>query len=676
LRAKQALVVALDAAVTAGEQGRMLTINTVFDALARHWSDHYRKAIEEGPATISYDMKASTVRASWRDLLRNGVQLDALWPKIREGCPGLYKTHRIQGRGRPRGREVELATNNSPRLTKFLQVVEADPDYRRRLHDVHPRLLLANEPLPRRNLPRHVAGEWAYNVATPGRRSLKVIERLEAARFYLNVRAFMKEADRLEQRAKDCRDSRIREYGRLRKRRKSTGKRPARTRARLRTRWQAEKTARAHFAEVKGIRERLQELEGAGTITDGYAEIKSGHYKIVNRRYQPAHFWPVEVTGKDVREELVETFGGEVDGASWEIEKWQATSRRGRLFKAAATASPRLREKAEDDPEYPSEWLEDPQRLAGTDVSSSQLQILAVFLGLEDLEAEVTKRSFWQTLTEHAWQRNRNRRDGFKFPNRRDVKPFERAADPRLREACKKAVMTYLYGSQPTQIAFKLDDDPDTCGPGLGDAANIKRLIKREPVLRTIFTKFLPACRKIADSAYDRDPCAGVVVTDPFDGELVEWNPVRRRWKPVTKMKVYIYEPVGVPNDTGRYAVDIKKLRNMVAPCLVHMLDALFAGLVVEKLTERGIRDVVSVHDAWMVAADAEPALLEAFDAAGEPWLRSLGPVYDDLSRYLKGTNYASWIQECKAKWKCRVAEKRWPRFRATATSLVETEFK
>jgi hypothetical protein len=143
-----------------------------------------------------------------------------------------------------------------------------------------------------------------------------------------------------------------------------------------------------------------------------------------------------------------------------------------------------------------------------------------------------------------------------------------------------------------------------------------------------------------------------------------------------TKIKVYVHEPVGLPNGKGKYPVDLKKLRNMVAPCLVHMLDALFAGLVIEELTKRGIRDVVSVHDAWMVAADAEPALLDVFDTAGEPWLRSLGPVYDDLNRSLKGTDYASWVQDCKATWKRRVAKEEWPWFRATATRLVETNFK
>src|SRR5207245_1229332 len=77
LTAKQALAVAVDAAVTAGERRRMLTTNMVFDALARHWSDHYLAVLQAGKAAISYDMKVTTVRASWRDLLRNGVRLEA-----------------------------------------------------------------------------------------------------------------------------------------------------------------------------------------------------------------------------------------------------------------------------------------------------------------------------------------------------------------------------------------------------------------------------------------------------------------------------------------------------------------------------------------------------------------------------------------------------------------------
>lgn len=50
------LVVALDAALLAGEEGRMLTTNLFFGTLAVRWNDAYRKAVEVGPARISYEM--------------------------------------------------------------------------------------------------------------------------------------------------------------------------------------------------------------------------------------------------------------------------------------------------------------------------------------------------------------------------------------------------------------------------------------------------------------------------------------------------------------------------------------------------------------------------------------------------------------------------------------------
>jgi hypothetical protein len=43
---KPALVVTLDAAIQAGQDGRLLTHNVVFDAVAAAWSDHYRAACE------------------------------------------------------------------------------------------------------------------------------------------------------------------------------------------------------------------------------------------------------------------------------------------------------------------------------------------------------------------------------------------------------------------------------------------------------------------------------------------------------------------------------------------------------------------------------------------------------------------------------------------------------
>src|SRR5215472_9733846 len=56
LTVKQAFMVSIDTAVRAGEEGTMLTINSVFDALAARWSDRYREVREEGRAEVSWDM--------------------------------------------------------------------------------------------------------------------------------------------------------------------------------------------------------------------------------------------------------------------------------------------------------------------------------------------------------------------------------------------------------------------------------------------------------------------------------------------------------------------------------------------------------------------------------------------------------------------------------------------
>jgi hypothetical protein len=105
------------------------------------------------------------------------------------------------------------------------------------------------------------------------------------------------------------------------------------------------------------------------------------------------------------------------------------------------------------------------------------------------------------------------------------------------------------------------------------------------------------------------------------------------------------------------------------------MLDALFAGLVVEKLNDLGVRDVVSVHDCWMVASDALPALYEAVETAGEPWLRALGPVYEDLARYLgRHETYGPWVQLIRQKWSQRVKDSRWPRFLVAESTLMNLE--
>jgi len=86
---KQALVIVLDAAIQAGQDGRLLTHNLFFDAVAAAWSDHYRAARERGPARVSWEMSVDTLKGTWRDLLRNDIYLDKLIPVAQNGC-GLY----------------------------------------------------------------------------------------------------------------------------------------------------------------------------------------------------------------------------------------------------------------------------------------------------------------------------------------------------------------------------------------------------------------------------------------------------------------------------------------------------------------------------------------------------------------------------------------------------------
>jgi hypothetical protein len=76
-------------------------------------------------------------------------------------------------------------------------------------------------------------------------------------------------------------------------------------------------------------------------------------------------------------------------------------------------------------------------------------------------------------------------------------------------------------------------------------------------------------------------------------------------------------------------------LFNAFAPCLIHMLEAAFAGHVIEALDAQGVRDIVAINDCFLVPSDALPTLSAATKAAGRPWFLSLGPFYDVFEHYL-----------------------------------------
>ena len=56
---------------------------------------------------------------------------------------------------------------------------------------------------------------------------------------------------------------------------------------------------------------------------------------------------------------------------------------------------------------------------------------------------------------------------------------------------------------------------------------------------------------------------------------------------------------------------------NAFAPCLIHTLDAAFAGHVIEALDAQDVRDIVAINDCFLVPSDALPTLRIATKAAG-----------------------------------------------------------
>src|SRR5262249_16642085 len=107
-----------------GEDGRMLTTNLVFDALAARWSDSYRKAVEDGPARVSWEMHSNVLDASLHDLRRHGltlVRLGVLLDFVHHGC-GLYRTEHNPGRGYT----VEFTDKTEELRAEFIKIFARD----------------------------------------------------------------------------------------------------------------------------------------------------------------------------------------------------------------------------------------------------------------------------------------------------------------------------------------------------------------------------------------------------------------------------------------------------------------------------------------------------------------------------------------------------------------------
>lgn len=418
----------------------------------------------------------------------------------------------------------------------------------------------------------------------------------------------------------------------------------------------------ATAAQVSALKGIVSELPANAT---GHLVIRSRFQRTVNRRFQAMDFWPAEVMGKDF---------APVDPAVrlmmpqfLRSAMFEQASRRARWFKVSS-------------PDPDDEKLYD---LAGYDISSSQIQILAVFLGLDDLEAIATDptRSFKATVADRAIALH-DEPGPFALPDKW-IAVSDRSG---LEDMLKTAVMTSLYGSEPNRVVRTLWEEHK---PGLGNPhepspgaeERLRMLLWDEQLHLEGVWKFLHAGQHIATKVCSENPYAGVTFTDPLDGERVRWNPFRIQPKQVTRGPIYAVVPVGEP-DTGEHAgdypVDRRALGGMIAPCLTHMLDAMFAAIVLQHVKSLSTevydpRNIVSIHDAWLVADHhaSKWILGEAIRQAGRTWLLKLGPVYEDLISYLGGTDYEDWAFIIRARWQARVTAKTWPEFRAAPAKMV-----
>jgi hypothetical protein len=647
--AKQSLVVALDCAITAGNRGAMLTKNLLFDALARRWSRSYRRAQRRG-ARVSYDMRPETVERALRQLLFAGVRFDTLWKIVVGRGNPLYSVSRVSGNdGHPLGWSVDLI-DDSLALHAFDGAVENDGQYRRRGKW---RLLLAEDWTPRRRRIRQkVCAERPYNIVKLGERSERVLSILEQTQVRFHVDVFREDYETLKQYL-------------------DAGHRPSTTAQR--------RGYRKLRSFVQSYRRVYEDTTGIQVET----WIRSRFFRGANRRYHALNFGP-ERSPKDFRERWFS-----MDVAIPDKDEFGYDIGQVHIGKAPARTTSGC-------------YIE-------RDITVSQIQTLAVFLGLDELErlATATNPTLKEWLAEQLWTRHQTTEggvlaDGYAGPK-----------DPRLIAFAKKHLMRF-YGGALGKIIRECGEEPEKYGPGWRTTRGLWAKTAIKPGTKTVvLTKsgvteavgqaeqfivtlpswidgletFLAICRTLASA--DKDPLRGVVFPDPLDNAEIRWHHAQRGLVLVGHDEIEVH-PFGKGAKTDFVSlplgtIDRTALARFISPCLTHTLDAYLSSLVIEGLcAEVGVTNVIALHDAWLVGerlparhlnpelgliVPGEVVLERALAQAGKKWLLGLGVVYDRLIYYLGGNlTFGPFVRDIKSRWQARVDARpqRWPRFLAS----------
>jgi hypothetical protein len=671
--AMQALTVALDACVCAGRDRQLLYINTVFNALAERWSPTFRAA----NATTMWEMKETTVTTSRRELLEAGVDLDRIWPAVCDGVGGLYETGLVGGPVHAQGRRVTLLPR-AETSRKYERIIQRDMDYHRRPEAV--RLLLAHEDTPPLKIDKETVAEQDYDVVHVGEPTKRVVQILEDTRLFLDVRQVRKDAAALE------RDVRAHPWRRMHdawvKRAKRNVRDPADFQVEYKAFLATNQALKHAYHSLIGRRDVAvavrHQIRRAHEHVDsrGHLEIKTAYSKTRNRRFQPQTFWPTEVSSEeDTERTLVSPAreGGEVtvdeDGRRRQRASSPAMyakhSPRGRWFDTHASGL----DIEHDDWEWQDDFAGDRRPLVGVDASSSMYQIVAVALGWSDIEQMLRDTNLKDAIVKAMG--TLAARGKFALP----------AATKEQLRAGAGAITNVSYGAGLGSILKTLRSDPAKYGTRWGTKKSLEDLLddgaklnEAIAVVQKMRDEYLTVARAVADAAHDRDPVGGVAFRDPFDGTQARWHAPLWGTKVLPHGAVPLLIKTPILNAKGVCEANYfgtapapkgvrltrpweGTIKNLIAPALIHALDASFASHVVLKLHDvERVKDIVIVHDCFLVPSDAEPALHAALRAAAEPWFRGLGPFYAVFEDYLGDHPvHGPTIQGWRKKWQDRL---------------------
>jgi hypothetical protein len=484
----------------------------------------------------------------------------------------------------------------------------------------HYPLLLADAP-PQERVPEHrVTGEIEYSRVISGKEAVLVMDALEQPHLTLNAGTAREELARMEAVLAEAQAA----FNKVQRPHKRVA---TVVRKKKVLRWeppyaQDEIDALIAVREAEGpvlaLRPVVAQLPVEGIVT-----IRTQMRQSINRRFHAATFGVEAVgnTGTDFADEYPETIDefGDVEGPVT-----YTSLRRGRMFRIETRSG---------------RWLSR-EPIAGVDVSSSMYQIMAALLGDAALEDKLRTHSAHEIAAEAVWPGD---------------------ADGPAR--AKQVLVAGGYGSRPSEIEKNTGiplDEVRTALAALGpQVARFQRYTR-------LVAKAVPK--------YE-----GFTFSDPFDRSPVTWYPVRARPQEIASntagasYKLRTYVPTGKLNAGGRAPIDRAKLGRQLAPMLIHACDAAFNGFVMMNLIIADV-PVIAINDAWLTAASQAHRLDQAVRDAGEPWMRSLGPIYDALLKYPVDAKERRWMRDLKRRWAKRLDAGAWPVFRTKPVTLVKWE--